>query len=519
MKFTKNPAIVVVFLSPVAVAIAQMPEKPLEQTSQNIPLTVQSGVPLRVYLTKRLTKRAGEPVEAKLLEPLFAFDRAVAPAGSEVLGQVSRLKPVPKMKRAAAILGGDFTPLHEAEVQFTTLVLPDGRRIPLQTLESIGLNSIVPLHPPKPPKHPQTANGGVLGTGKRQAQAQIQGMKDRVRGVADMVRGPNKKEALEDFLVTKLPYHPQWVRRGTRFDAELNQPLQFGAAAVKNDSLRLMGTQPPPDSIAHVRLLTALDSGSAKQGDEVKAVLSQPLFSPDNKLILPEGTRLTGALTVAHRARWFHRGGQLRFNFQRIDLPEGIARPTLNTEQVVTKTQATLESAESSGKVPVKVDSEGGVKASESKTRFIAPAISVLIATRSADDDTGHIGRNESNAGGRTLGGVSGFGVVGAAVAQSSPTVGMVFGYYGMVWSVYANIIARGAEVEFDHNAAMDIRFGGRPRQQHRSSRLPRERPAEPSSHARLRRDTFGATPWRALARKPQFSVSKTNPISSNQFC
>jgi hypothetical protein len=467
MKFTKCPVMVAVFLSPVVVAVAQTPDKPSDPISQNIPLIVHSGVPLRLYLTRRLPKRVDEPVSAKLLEPLFAFDRPVAPAGSEVLGRVSRLKPVPKMKRATAILGGDFTPLHEAEVQFTTLVLPDGRRIELQTLESIGLNSIVPLHPPKPRKTAQNANGGILGTGKRQAQAQIDAMKDKARGVADMVRGPDKKERLEDFLLMKLPYHPQWVKKGTRFDAQLGQPLQFGAASVKNDSLRLLGTQPPPDSIAHVRLLTALDSGSAKQGDEVKAVLSQPLFSPGNQLILPEGTRLTGSLTVAHRARWFHRSGQLRFSFQRVELPEGITRPVLNTEHLniqpeVTKTQATLESAESSGKTPVKVDSEGGVKTTESKTRFIAPVISVLIANRSADNDAERVGRSESNVGGRTLGGVSGFGLLGAAAAQSSRTVGTVFGFYGMAWSVYANIIARGAEVEFDNNAAMEIRFGAR---------------------------------------------------------
>lgn len=30
-------------------------------------------------------------------------------------------------------------------------------------------------------------------------------------------------------------------------------------------------------------------------------------------------------------------------------------------------------------------------------------------------------------------------------------------------WSIYRNILARGAEVEFDKDAAMDIRFGSRP--------------------------------------------------------
>lgn len=44
-----------------------------------------AGAPLRVYLTKRLSKRLDQPVEAKLIDPLFAFDRQVAPAGSRSL--------------------------------------------------------------------------------------------------------------------------------------------------------------------------------------------------------------------------------------------------------------------------------------------------------------------------------------------------------------------------------------------------------------------------------------------------
>jgi hypothetical protein len=39
----------------------------------------------------------------------------------------------------------------------------------------------------------------------------------------------------------------------------------------------------------------------------------------------------------------------------------------------------------------------------------------------------------------------------------------MVFGYYGLAWSVYSSVIAKGGEVQFDKNAMMDIRFGGRP--------------------------------------------------------
>jgi hypothetical protein len=38
----------------------------------------------------------------------------------------------------------------------------------------------------------------------------------------------------------------------------------------------------------------------------------------------------------------------------------------------------------------------------------------------------------------------------------------MAFGYYGLAWSVYSNLIARGNEVQFEINAMMDIKFGAR---------------------------------------------------------
>ena len=122
----------------------------------------------------------------------------------------------------------------------------------------------------------------------------------------------------------------------------------------------MLGTQPPLDSTVHARLTTPLSSGTAKKGQSVEAFLAQPVFSPDHKLILPEGTRLSGAVTFAHRARWFHRGGQLRFNFQHTDLPPGIARPALQQQAVVMKTLATLETAEPGGHTAIKVDEEGG---------------------------------------------------------------------------------------------------------------------------------------------------------------
>jgi hypothetical protein len=174
----------------------------------------------------------------------------------------------------------------------------------------------------------------------------------------------------------------------------------------------------------------------------------------------------------------FHRSGQLRFNFREIELPAEVARLQATApiatetekpaqETLKFRTQANLQAAESTGKAPLKVDSEGGVQAKESKTRFLAAVASVMIARRAGDNDTA---RNQSgqaigqdpNVGGRTMGGGFGFGLLGSAIAQSSRYVGAAFGYYGMAWSLYSALIARGAEVQFGKNAMVDIRFNTR---------------------------------------------------------
>ncbi len=387
-----------------------------------------------------------------------------------VTGKVSRTQPVQKGQRFHAIVNGDFTPLRNAQVEFDSLTLPDGRKLPLHTVETMGLSSIY-TEPSKKQKKtlPQNQNGGILGTAKQTAKDRINAaINARSRGIADIVRAPNKKEKLIDFLWAKLPYHPQYLRHGMRFDAPLRDPLQFGAESLTVAGLAQIGSQPSADSIVRARLLTPLDSASATKGQAIEAVVAAPLFSADHHLVLPEGTRLLGVVTVVKKARSFHRPAQLRFNFQKVDLPPEVAALRQTPPPAPLKTQATLDSAEGSGPAPLKVDSEGGVQAKESKTRFIAPLISLVLASRAADNDAGRehgaaSSGADGNIAGRTLGGGSGFGLLGAAISQSSRYVGMAFGYYGLAWSVYSNVIAKGGEVQFENNAMMDIRFGARP--------------------------------------------------------
>jgi hypothetical protein len=458
----------------------------------SVPLTVPAGVPLRLYLTQRAPMRLGAPVSAKLIEPVYAFDRVVIPAGAAVQGSVTQLDPVSKLVRAQALMGGDFTPLRRARVEFTGLKLPDGRVLPIHTASAAGLPTL--YVEPKPPKQPKQAktpapgpsqsqtqtpsqpkgDPGVVALARQEAKKQINSRIDaqlnaRTYGLGSLVRGPNKKERLVDFLYAKLPYHPQSYRRGTRFDGVLENPVEFGAATLDADSLSQIGTEAPQDSVVQLRFLSTVSSATAAVGDPVEAVLSEPLRGGGNKVIFPEGTHLAGRVRMAQHARWLHRSGKLRFTFDQVLLP-----PFLESQHQaplarapLARTDARLLSAETDPSASVKIDSEGSAKATEPKSRLLAPAISALVALKSMDNDNGKPtsagGNGAGNPGGTALGGFSGFGLLGVAAARASATAGAALGMWGTAVTVYNSIVSPGHEVEFHQSMSLVVRFGVRP--------------------------------------------------------
>ena len=150
-----------------------------EETAM-VALNVPSGAPLRLYITQKVSKRLGAPVYGRIMEPVFAFDREVVPVGSEITGRVSGLKSPGKGRRFQAIVNGDFTPLHDAQVEFENLKLPDGRTLPLHTVETTWLNSIYK----GPAKNKKVQNGGILGTAKQTAKDRINSqINARSRGI------------------------------------------------------------------------------------------------------------------------------------------------------------------------------------------------------------------------------------------------------------------------------------------------------------------------------------------------
>src|SRR5258708_25094396 len=82
-------------------------------------LVVPVGTPRRVALDGKVNiRKAGQPVTATLLEPVYAFDRIVVPAGTHVAGHIERIETTHGARRARAMLSGDFTPPRVALVAF-----------------------------------------------------------------------------------------------------------------------------------------------------------------------------------------------------------------------------------------------------------------------------------------------------------------------------------------------------------------------------------------------------------------
>ena len=310
---------------------------------------------MRVALDRRMViKRVGQPIEAVLVDPVFAYDRIVIPAGTRVLGHVARRTSVSKKRRTLTMLSGDFTPLHDILLQFETVLLADGRSLPVSTQVAPGTEQVT-LKLAGSAEKKKT----VLSKAAEEAAQQAN------QAVA-VVKGPDKTERMKDAGLRALPYHPEFFSKGTVFDARLLTALDFGPATPTPSAEA--GTAPAPESFLSARLLGAIDSAHATKETVVEAVVTRPVFSAAHELVLPAGAKLAGQVTFVKPARHFRRNGQLRFLFDTVHAPGRDSKALL----------ASLYSVEAGRAERLAVDEEGGTTVTNSPARFIAPAIGTL---------------------------------------------------------------------------------------------------------------------------------------------
>src|ERR1700736_4297103 len=136
-------SVVWILLSYSVLAFTGIPMRAQETRPEGKILVIEPGNDLRAALEKGVRlKKIGQPITAKLLEPVYAGENLAIPAGSMVKGHVSAIGTAPMRKRAGRMLAGDFTPPKTAHVSFDQLVLSDGTTMPIHTESSVGLGRV-----------------------------------------------------------------------------------------------------------------------------------------------------------------------------------------------------------------------------------------------------------------------------------------------------------------------------------------------------------------------------------------
>jgi hypothetical protein len=425
-------------------------------SSDAIALTVPAGTPLKVALDQEVRiKEVGQPVHGRVIEPVYTFDKLVVPKGSEVIGKVAEIESASKKTRTMDAINANFSPPHKLHIEFSELVLPDGRHMPLQTVVSPTSQGVLQFIPAS-----EKENNGLKNAGKNAASKKVNAFRQEFRrqweNAKQQLHEPGKMHRLERFAVAQLPYHPQYLDAGTSFNADLQQPLDFGTEPLTPETLSTVGTPPPSGSVVHALLVTRLNSATSKKGDAVDAVISQPLVVSDH-LLLPEGSHLKGSVLQVRPARRLVRNGQLRIVFHQVAPPSGIEQ----------KVEASLEGVEVAKGEHLSLDSEGGAQVTTPRTRYLTTAIQVALAASSAspEHDRDHDLHGEGgNVGGGAANGASGFGVLGTIVGalSHSRVVTSGFGFYGAAMSVYSHFLARGRDVVYPKDMSMVVGIGTR---------------------------------------------------------
>ncbi len=395
------------FMSP---AVAQKP-----QLSPGT-IIVGSGNDLRSRLDKglRITK-AGEPITARLVEPVYVGTVLAIPKGSTIQGHISSVSAAPMSKRTGRLLNGDFTPPRTANVTFDHLILSDGKSLPIHTDTTVGVSG--------------------LKTTKYLPKSQRPGVREMVNDAAEPLREPNKLQRLREAAVTSLPYHPEYLDQGTIFDAVLLDPI----ATPMPVQSQADADPSSGENYLRLRLLTPLKSQMIARGAPLEAVVSEPYFNADHFLLYPAGTKLEGTVSKAKSAGWMKRNGALLFSFHSVLTPDG--RPS--------SLSATVTEVEAAGYQALAIGQEGDIKATTSLLTQLRAPLSLIGPSRALTDSTAWSRAGEGD---------KGFGLVGAGAAQASAATAIGLGYYGAAIQFYNAFLAKGSNVELPANTPILLR-------------------------------------------------------------
>jgi hypothetical protein len=410
---------------------------------------------LKVVLDRTVRiHRVGQPIHGTIVEPVYAFDQMVVPAGTAIVGEISAIDPVPKKRRIVAAMNGELSPSRQVHIVFTDLVLAGGRHVPVKTDVSLGSGTVLQFLSAGETREALGKKNKAQNTVTREISEAEKAVKRDWEAAKMQLKEPGKIQKISRFALAQLPYHPQYMDSGTSFNADLRCPLDLGFRRLTPNLLERIGSPLPTGSVVHAILITPLDSVHSKKGDAVEALITQPLVYSGH-LFLPEGSRLSGSVLQVRPAGKLSRNGQLRITFHQV-VPSGGIQQTV---------EASLEGVAAAKGEHLKLDSEGGAQVTTPKTRYLTTAISVVLASSSMADhdrDAGVHGADGGDIGKGAANGASGFRFLGTIIGafSHSRVVTSGLGFYGAAISVYSHFLARGRDVVYPKDMSMVIEVG-----------------------------------------------------------
>ena len=399
-------------------------------SSTNSSATVKRGSLIEIQIEHDVRMRKGIGVTAHTVYPLYIDNRLVLPKGTEVQGSVVQVRRAPRKVHLQALQHADFTPPHQATLQFTSFVLPDGTTLPFHAATSAGGIRVVRFDTTPAGAHPPSLPRRMLSD-----------LTSREKATISSFAGLRKWDRAKRFIFAQLPLHPQYVDQGLQYTLRLSQPLTVSFAEAP-PALPAQPAEKAKDPLKHpaivsAKLLTALNSKNSVRGTKVTAVVTQPLLNDKDQVEVPQNTLLLGEVTQVKPAGKWGRDGTLRFSFRQMQFPAGYRQAVQGTAQAVMADQ----------RQNLGIDAEGGAQPQPKSA--LAPIALSLLAAHAAEDDEVVAGAAASN----------GFALLGrfVAMAPGARYFGAGVGAFAAGRSLYERFIDHGTDVSFPQNTRIEI--------------------------------------------------------------
>jgi hypothetical protein len=129
--------------------------------------------------------------------------------------------------------------------------MDDGREMPIETVVKGGTPNVQRRvaggTAKKRPADGETADDHSLASRAREEVRQrasdaVASAKEQTSDALAAIKRPDKMSRLKDFVIARLPYHPQYLALGLVYDVELRSALSFGPATPGPPARRLRPT-------------------------------------------------------------------------------------------------------------------------------------------------------------------------------------------------------------------------------------------------------------------------------------